>query len=94
MVEVHATNVRTDAYGGKVENHAHLMLEVTATVAYDLDLAASYLGDGKAERIALGRPFVANPDITERLQSGRPRPRSIRSRFMAVQVLPTVPASP
>jgi len=32
MVEVQAPNVRTDAYRGKVENRAHLMLEVTATV--------------------------------------------------------------
>lgn len=36
MVEVHATNVRTNAYGGKAENRAHLMLEVTATVVQEI----------------------------------------------------------
>jgi N-ethylmaleimide reductase len=144
-------NVRTDAYGGSVENRARLMLEVTAAVAqeigaertgirispvspangisssdpqtqynyivdqldalgiayihvvegatggprdvapfdygslrgrfsktyianngYDLDLATSHLADDKADLIAFGRPFIANPDLVERLQSGAP----------------------
>jgi N-ethylmaleimide reductase len=144
-------NVRTDAYGGSVENRARLMLEVTAAVAeeigpertgirispvspangitcsdpqaqydyivdqlealgiayihvvegatggprdvapfdyaslrrrftrtyianngYDLGLATSHLADGKADLIAFGRPFIANPDLVERLQTGAP----------------------
>lgn len=144
-------NVRTDAYGGTVENRARLMLEVTAAVAqeigaartgirispvspangiscsapqaqydyivdqldalgiayihvvegatggprdvtpfdygslrrrfsktyianngYDLDLATSHLAEGKADLIAFGRPFIANPDLVERLQSRAP----------------------
>ena len=144
-------NVRTDAYGGSVENRARLMLEVTAAVVqeigaertgirispvspangisssdpqaqydyivdelqalgiayihvvegatggprdvapfdygslrsrfsntyianngYDLGLATSHLADRKADLIAFGRPFVANPDLVERLQSGAP----------------------
>lgn len=144
-------NVRTDAYGGSVENRARLMLEVTAAVAeeigpertgirispvspangisasdpqaqydyivdqfdalgiayihvvegatggprdvapfdyaslrrrfsktyianngYDIDLATSHLADGKVDLIAFGRPFIANPDLLERLQSGAP----------------------
>jgi N-ethylmaleimide reductase len=144
-------NVRTDAYGGSVENRARLMLEVTAAVAqqigaertgvrispvspangiscsdpqtqydyivdqldalgiayihvvegatggprdvapfdygslrrrfaktyianngYSLDLAASQLADGRSDLIAFGRPFIANPDLVERLQSGAP----------------------
>ncbi|EKF60743.1 oxidoreductase [Agrobacterium albertimagni AOL15] len=144
-------NVRTDAYGGSVENRARLMLEVTAAVAeeigaertgirlspvspangisasdpqaqydyivdqlealgiayihvvegatggprdvapfdyaslrrrfsktyianngYGLELATSHLADGKADLIAFGRPFIANPDLVERLQSGAP----------------------
>ena len=144
-------NVRTDAYGGSVENRARLMLEVTAAVAqeigaertgirispvspangiscsdpqaqydyivdhlnalgiayihvvegatggprdvapfdygslrrrfsktyianngYSLDLATSHLADGKADLIAFGRPFIANPDLVERLQNGAP----------------------
>jgi N-ethylmaleimide reductase len=144
-------NIRTDAYGGSVENRARLMLEVTAAVAeeigaertgirlspvspangisasdpqaqydyivdqlealgiayihvvegatggprdvapfdyaslrrrfsktyianngYGLELATSHLTDGKADLIAFGRPFIANPDLVERLQSGAP----------------------
>ncbi len=144
-------NVRTDAYGGSVENRARLMLEVAAAVAeeigpqrtgvrispvspangitcsdpqaqydyivdqlealgiayihvvegatggprdvapfdyaslrrrftrtyianngYDLGLATSHLADGKADLIAFGRPFIANPDLVERLQTGVP----------------------
>lgn len=41
----------------------------------DLDLATPHLADGKADLIAFGRPFVANPDLVERLQSA-PRLRS------------------
>lgn len=145
------TNVRTDAYGGSVENRARLLLEVTAAVAqeigagrtgirispvspangiscsdpqaqydyivdqldalgiayihvvegatggprdvapfdygslrrrfsntyianngYSLELATSHLADGKADLIAFGRPFIANPDLVERLQSNAP----------------------
>jgi N-ethylmaleimide reductase len=145
------SNVRTDAYGGSVENRARLMLEVTAAVVeeigaertgirispvspangvsssdpqaqfdyivdqlealgivyihvvegatggprdiapfdfgslrrrfsktyianngYDLDLATSRLADGKADLFAFGKPFIANPDLVERLQGGVP----------------------
>ncbi|TIU13297.1 MAG: alkene reductase [Mesorhizobium sp.] len=144
-------NVRTDAYGGSVENRARLMLDVTAPVVeeigaertgirispispangvssgapqaqfdyivdqldalgivyvhvvegatggprdvapfdfgslrrrfnntyianngYDLDLAASQLADGKADLFAFGRPFIANPDLVERLRTRAP----------------------
>ncbi len=37
---------------------------------YDLELATSQLADSKADLIAFGRPFIANPDLVERLQSG------------------------
>lgn len=144
-------NVRTDAYGGSVENRARLLLEVTAAVVdeigaertgirispvspangisssdpqaqfdyivdrldalgivylhvvegatggprdvapfdydslrrrfknayianngYDLDLATSRLAEGKADLFAFGRPFIANPDLVERLRTGAP----------------------
>ncbi|WP_332304996.1 alkene reductase [Rhizobium sp. GR12] len=140
-------NVRTDAYGGSVENRARLMLEVTAAVVreigaartgirispvspangvsssdaqtqfdyivdqldalgivyihvvegatggprdvtpfdfgslrrrfrntyianngYDLKLATSHLADGTADLFAFGRPFIANPDLVDRLK--------------------------
>lgn len=144
-------NVRTDAYGGSIENRARLLLEVTAAVAeeigaertgvrispvspangiscsepqpqynyivdqlsaqgivylhvvegatggprdiapfdfdalrsrfkntylanngYDLDLANARLSEGKADLFALGRAFISNPDLVERLQTGAP----------------------
>jgi N-ethylmaleimide reductase len=144
-------NLRTDAYGGSIENRARLMLEVTDAVVdeigagrtgirispvspangvaatdpqaqfdyivdrlnaldiayihvvegatggprdnapfdfgslrrrfantyianngYDLALAASRLGEGKADLFAFGRPFIANPDLVERLEAGAP----------------------
>jgi N-ethylmaleimide reductase len=145
------SNVRTDGYGGSVENRARLMLEVTAAVVaeigadrtgirispvspangvsssdpqaqfdyivdqldalgivyihvvegatggprdvapfdfgslrrrfsktyianngYDLKLATSHLADGNADLFAFGKPFIANPDLVQRMQSGAP----------------------
>jgi N-ethylmaleimide reductase len=144
-------NVRTDAYGGSIENRARLLLEVTAAVVgeigaertgvrispvspasgmsssdpqaqfdyiveqldalgigylhvvegatggprnvapfdfdslrrrfsntyianngYDLELAGTRLAQDKADLIAFGRPFIANPDLVERLKTGAP----------------------
>ncbi|CAD0217294.1 N-ethylmaleimide reductase [Agrobacterium tumefaciens] len=145
-------NVRTDAYGGSIENRARLLLEVTAAVAgeigtqrtgvrlspvspasgivpasdeqpqfnhvvealdglgiayihvvegatggprdatpfdfdalrqrfsktyianngYDLELAKFRVSEGKADLIAFGHHFIANPDLVERLQGGDP----------------------
>ncbi|WP_175781958.1 alkene reductase [Burkholderia anthina] len=145
------SNVRTDAYGGSVENRARLLLEVAAAVVeeigpertgirispvspangisssdpqaqfdyivdqldalglvylhvvegatggprdvapfdfgslrrrfkntyianngYDLDLATSQLAEDKSDLFAFGRPFIANPDLVERLKVGAP----------------------
>ncbi|CAM3774688.1 N-ethylmaleimide reductase [Pseudomonas reidholzensis] len=144
-------NVRTDAYGGSIENRARLLLEVTAAViaeigadrtglrlspvspangvfssdpqaqfdyivdqlnalgivylhvvegatggprdvapfdfaalrqrfnntyiannGYDLDLATAHLAQGKADLIAFGRPYIANPDLVARFQANAP----------------------
>jgi len=144
-------NVRTDAYGGSVENRARLMIEVAAAVVqevgaertgirispvspangvsssdaqaqfdyivdrlndlgivyihvvegatggprdvapfdfgalrrrfkntyianngYDLELATSRLAEDKADLFAFGRPFIANPDLVERLKTSAP----------------------
>lgn len=145
-------NVRTDAYGGSIENRARLLLEVVAAVAdeigdgrtgvrlspvspasgivpaddeqpqfnhvvealndlgiayihvvegatggprdatpfdydalrqrfgntyianngYNLELAKTRLADGKADLIAFGHDFIANPDLVERLKTGTP----------------------
>ncbi len=37
---------------------------------YDAARAEATLNAGKAELIAIGRPFIANPDLVERMQSG------------------------
>ncbi|OYX13251.1 MAG: alkene reductase [Rhizobiales bacterium 32-66-8] len=39
---------------------------------YDRDLAANVLASGKADLIAFGRPFIANPDLVERLRLNAP----------------------
>ncbi|TJV46161.1 MAG: alkene reductase [Mesorhizobium sp.] len=41
-----------------------------ANNGYDLELARSRLAEGKVDLVALGRPFIANPDLVARLKSG------------------------
>ncbi|MGR4897383.1 alkene reductase [Stenotrophomonas sp. LARHCG68] len=43
-----------------------------ANNGYDLDLANSRLREGKADLFAFGRPFISNPDLVERLETGAP----------------------
>jgi N-ethylmaleimide reductase len=43
-----------------------------ANNGYDLDLATSRLAEGEADLFAFGRPFIANPDLVERLKAGAP----------------------
>ncbi|WP_340616253.1 alkene reductase [Xenorhabdus entomophaga] len=37
---------------------------------YDLELAISRRAEGKIDAVAFGRPFIANPDLVERLRFG------------------------
>lgn len=39
---------------------------------YTLDQAQAALADGIADAISFGRPFIANPDLPERLRTGAP----------------------
>ncbi len=39
---------------------------------YDLQLALGAVESGRADLICLGRPFIANPDLVERLRVGAP----------------------
>ena len=39
---------------------------------YDRELANARLAEGKADLFAFGRPFIANPDLVERLKTGAP----------------------
>jgi N-ethylmaleimide reductase len=39
---------------------------------YTLDLAEETLAAGNADLFSFGRPFIANPDLVERLATGAP----------------------
>ena len=43
-----------------------------ANVNMDLDRADSLIRGGLADMIAFGRPYIANPDLVERLETGAP----------------------
>lgn len=43
-----------------------------ANNGYDLELANARLAGGNADLFAFGRPFIANPDLVERLKTGAP----------------------
>lgn len=50
----------------------HFKNTYIANNGYSLDLAASRLAEGKADLFAFGRPFIANPDLVDRLKTGAP----------------------
>src|SRR5271154_2138902 len=41
-----------------------------ANNGYDFELATKVLAEGAADLIAFGKPFLANPDLVERLKKG------------------------
>lgn len=43
-----------------------------ANNGYNLEFATTALNEGKADLFAFGRPFISNPDLVERLQTGAP----------------------
>ncbi|MFG1241125.1 alkene reductase [Xanthobacter sp. V7C-4] len=48
---------------------------------YDLELAQSAIGAGKADLVAFGKPFIANPDLVERLRRNAPLNEPDRDTF-------------
>ncbi len=48
---------------------------------YTRDSAAADLGSGLADLVAFGRPFIANPDLVERLRQGWPLAEPDRRSF-------------
>jgi N-ethylmaleimide reductase len=52
-----------------------------ANNGYDLDLALRARATGAADLIAFGRPFIANPDLVERLRTDAPLAEPDRSTF-------------
>ncbi|UZJ41833.1 hypothetical protein OO006_02205 [Prosthecochloris sp. SCSIO W1101] len=41
---------------------------------YDVERAENDLAAGKCDLVAVGRPFLANPDLVERWKTGAPEP--------------------
>ena len=52
-----------------------------ANNGYDLDLATSAVAAGKADLVAFGRPFIANPDLVARLKTGAPLAQADQATF-------------
>jgi N-ethylmaleimide reductase len=52
-----------------------------ANNGYDAELAFGAIAGGEADLISFGRPFIANPDLVERLRAGAPLASPDRSTF-------------
>lgn len=52
-----------------------------ANNGYDKALAERVLAEGNADMIAFGRPYIANPDLVERLQQDAPLAQGDRATF-------------
>ncbi|MBB4063432.1 alkene reductase [Gellertiella hungarica] len=48
---------------------------------YDKALAEKVVDNGEADLVAFGRPFIANPDLVERLKSGAPLNKPDQATF-------------
>ena len=48
---------------------------------YDLELAEERVERGEVDAVAFGRPFIANPDLVERLKRGLPMAEPDQSTF-------------
>lgn len=75
---VHLTegNAADEEHGGKVIPTAFFRpLFKGAMIAcgdYDREKAEATVGNGKADLVAFGRPFISNPDLPRRLREGKP----------------------
>lgn len=52
-----------------------------ANNSYDRDLAARAIAEGRADMVAFGRPFIANPDLVHRLKTGAPLAQAPQEAF-------------
>jgi N-ethylmaleimide reductase len=52
-----------------------------ANNGYDLALAKKALAEGRADLIAFGKPYIANPDLVERLRAGAALARPDQATF-------------
>jgi N-ethylmaleimide reductase len=42
------------------------------TLIVNVNMTAKRIADGLADMVAFGRPYIANPDLVERLATGAP----------------------
>jgi 2,4-dienoyl-CoA reductase-like NADH-dependent reductase (Old Yellow Enzyme family) len=54
-----------------------------ANEKFSIELAQSYVREGKADAIAFGVPFIANPDLPRRLKEGLPLNPPVKETFYA-----------
>ncbi|WP_458094833.1 alkene reductase [Roseomonas sp. WA12] len=52
-----------------------------ANNGYDFAMADAALREGRADLVAFGRPYIANPDLVERMTSGAPLAEPDRTTF-------------
>ena len=52
-----------------------------ANNGYDLAMADAAVREGRADLVAFGRPFIANPDLVERLKTGAPLAQAAPATF-------------
>jgi N-ethylmaleimide reductase len=52
-----------------------------ANNGYDLALAERTVGEGRADLVAFGKPFIANPDLVERFRAGLPLAEPDKATF-------------
>lgn len=60
-----------------------------AAGGFNRELAEAALEAGDLDLIAFGRPFIANPDLVERMQNGWPIAEGDRSKFYGIDGNPT-----
>jgi N-ethylmaleimide reductase len=80
LIESDATDLMTDSTEGqRYESVAeqfrddlrrHFSGAIILAYRYDLERAEKVVVEGHADLVAFGRPFIANPDLVERLQQG------------------------
>lgn len=61
--------------------HAKFGGRYIANNSYDRDMAMEAVAEGHADMIAFGRPFIANPDLVERLRRDAPLAQADHATF-------------
>jgi N-ethylmaleimide reductase len=61
--------------------HAKFGGRYIANNSYDRDMAMEAVAEGHADMIAFGRPFIANPDLVERLRRSAPLAQADHATF-------------